>query len=46
MVVAGIMEACGEEVIGQLACLGEAIDALADFKVDPSMMYKVPEVVL
>ena len=45
LAVAGSIEAFGKKVIGEFARLGEAIDALAYLKVDPTIMHKVLEVV-
>ena len=45
MVVAGSIETFGKKVVGKIAHLGGAIDALAYLKVDPTIMHKVLEVV-
>ena len=36
MVVAVFVEAFGEEVVGELARLGKAVDTFANFEIDPS----------
>ena len=38
------MEACGEEVVGELDSLGKAIDTFANFETDPSITGFVGEV--
>ena len=37
LVVAGFVEACGEEVIGELASLGKAVNTFANFERDPEI---------
>ena len=37
LLVAVFVEACGKEIVGELASLGEAIDTFANFEIDPSV---------
>ena len=46
LVVAMCFQPCGEQVVCELACLLEAVDALGDFKVDPSVVDVGVEAVL
>ena len=44
MVVAGFVEACGNEVLGELASLGKAVDNFANFEIYPVIACFVEEV--
>ena len=45
LVVAGFVEACGEEVLGYLTILGKAIDTFVNFEIDPTIAGFIGEVV-
>ena len=46
LVVTGFVEACGEELIGELASLGKSIDTFANFEIDPAIAGFVGKVLL
>ena len=45
LVLTVLVEALGEEVVGKLARLREAINAFSDFEVNPTFMHKLGEIV-
>ena len=45
VIVSCSVEACGEEIVGKLSILGKVIDTFTNFKIDPPVLCKTPEVV-
>ena len=45
MIVSCRVEACTEEIVGELSRLGKSIDTFPNFKIDPPVLCVIPEVV-